>query len=129
MNARRTLKYDPRTDLTSLLGDDFGKNESRWNGGAFSTDGIVYCIPSSANQVLSIELLGEFSVETKINMEEHPEELGSIFRINDANTASNRTYFDCAVMKFGMQKLLDKVQEHIFLADEVCAVCGLYSIK
>ena len=34
--------------------------------------------------------------------------------------------FDCAVMKFGIQKLLDIEQEHIPLADEVCAVCGLY---
>ena len=59
-------------------------------------------------------------------MEEHPEELGFLFRINDTDTASNRTYFDCAVTKFGMQQVLEIVQEHLPPANEVCAVCGLY---
>ena len=68
----------------------------------------------------------KFEVATKTNMEEHPEELGFLFRINDTDTASNRTYFDCAVRKFGMQKVLDIVQKHMPPATEMCAICGLY---
>ena len=71
-------------------------------------------------------------------MEEHPEELGFLFRINakdnnpdtetDIDTLTNQTNFDCAVTKFGMQKVLEIVQEHMPPANEVCAVygCGLY---
>ena len=61
--------------------------------------------------VLAIDPLREFSVtcttKTKTDdMKEHPEELGFLFlfRTNDADTASNRTYFDCAFTKFGTQK-------------------------
>ena len=41
-------------------------------------------------------------------MQKHPEELGFLFRTEDTNnnTASNRTYFDGAVTKFGMRKVL-----------------------
>ena len=90
LNARRTLKHDPRTDVTSQVGYGFGKNEFRWDGGALATDGVIYCISSSDEQVLSIDPLGEFEVATKKNMEEPPEELGFLFRINyTADTASN----------------------------------------
>ena len=59
-------------------------------------------------------------------MEEHPEELGFLFQINDADTASNRTYFDCAVTKFGIQKVHEIMQEYMPPADKLCAVCNLY---
>jgi len=126
-NARRTLKYDPYTDQTSLVGDDFGRNGRRWISAALASDGVIYCIPRCANRVLvAIDPLREFSVTTKTNMEEHPEELGFLFRTNDADTASNQTYFDCAVTKFGIQKVLEIMEEHMPPANEVCAVCGLY---
>ena len=97
------------------MGYGFGKNEFRWDGGASATDGVIYCISSSDEQVLSIDPLGEYEVATKKNMEEHPEELGFLFQINyTADTASNRTYFDCAATKFGEQKVLEIV------------ACGLY---
>ena len=63
-------------------------------------------------------------------MEEHPEELGFLFRrINDSSRtdkASNRTYLECAVTKFGMQKVLEIVQEHMPFANEVCGVYFVY---
>ena len=128
--ARRTLKYDPHSNQTSRVGDDFGGHKQRqWISGALATDGIIYCIPEDANQVLAIDPLGEFSAATKANMQKHPEELGFLFRTDDTtnnNTASNRTYFDGAVTKFGMQKVLEVMQEHMPPADEVCGVCGLY---
>ena len=54
-------------------------------------------------------------------------ELRFLFQINDSDIpASNRTYFDCAAAKFGTQKVLEIVQEHMPPADEVCAVSSLY---
>ena len=105
----------------------------KWSGGALATDGVIFCIPLITNQVLSIDPLGEFSVATKTNMEEHPEELGFLFRINGTDTggtprtASNQRYFGCAVTKFGMQKVLEIMQEHTMApANEVFA--GLFPI-
>ena len=128
--ASRILKYDPHSNQSSLVGDEFGNGQEdagqKWYGGALATDGVIYCIPSSANQVLAIDPFRKFSVVTKTNMEEHPEELGFLFRINDNDTASNRTCFDCAAAKFGTQKVLEIMQEHMPPADEVCAVSSLY---
>ena len=128
-NARRTLKYDPHSDQTSLVGDDFGIQRTysgRWYGGSLATDGVIYCIPNTANQVLAIDPLGEFSLGTKTNMEEHPEELGFLFRINGTDTASNRTNFDSAVTKFGVHKVFEIVQKCLPPANEVCVVSRLY---
>ena len=140
LDAKRTLKYDPYSNQISLVGDNFESegqawtfNSGAWKSGALATDGVVYCIALNATQVLTIDPWGEFLLAMKTNMEEHPEELGFIFRINakdnnstDTETPSNRTNFDCAVTKFGVQKVLEIVQEHMPAADEVCAVCGLY---
>ena len=80
LNANRTLKYDPHTDQTSLVGDDFDMNNSNWNTGALATDGIVYCIPRNSNQVLAIDPLGEFLETTKAHMDDHPEKFGLLFQ-------------------------------------------------
>ena len=110
------------------MGDDFGRHMSRWYGGVLAADGVIYCIPSGTHQVFAIDPLGEFEVATETNMEEHPEELGFLFRIDDTARASNRTYIDCAATKFGMQKLLEIMQECMPPANEVCAFCGLYPL-
>ena len=125
-NSTRTLKYDPHSNQISLVGDNF---DCFYMHGALATDGVIYCMPFGAKQVLAIDPLGEFSLETKANMEEHPEEFGFLFQINatdnnrDNDAPPNRTNFDCAVTKFGMQKVLEIVQEHLPPAEEVC---GLY---
>ena len=136
-DARRTLKYDPHSNQTSLVGFDFGSERRKWSNGALATDGVIYYIPGAVTQVLAIDPLGEFSLATKANMEEHPEKFGFLFQLNaksnntdtdtntdvDAVTLSNRTNFDCAVTKFGMQKVLEIVQEHMPPSNKVC---GLY---
>jgi hypothetical protein len=39
-DANRVLKFDPETQqLPSLVGDDFGRGNWKWNGGAIATDG------------------------------------------------------------------------------------------
>ena len=63
--------------------------------------------------------LGDFSLETKANMEKHPEELGFLFRINDYDydydnkndsndtaTTSKETDFECAVTNFVIKKYI-----------------------
>ena len=114
-------------DHISLVGDNF---DCTYDGGALAADtGVIYCMPFCAKQVLAIDPLGEFSLETKTNMDEHPEEFGFLFGINvtddnrDNDAPLNRTNFDCAVTKFGMQKVLEIVQEHMPPVNEVC---GLY---
>ena len=133
--ARRTLKYDPHTNQTSLVGFDFGSERYKWSNGALATDGVIYYMPGAVKQVLAIDPLGEFSLATKTNMEENPEKFGFLFQINaennntetntdtDTDTLANRTNFDCAVTKFGMQKVVEIVQEHMPPSNEVC---GLY---
>ena len=59
-------------------------------------------------------------------MEEHPEELGFLFRINGTDTASNQTNFDSAVTKFGVHKVFEIVQKCLPPANEVCVVSCLY---
>ena len=59
-------------------------------------------------------------------MEEHPEELGFLSRINVTDAASKRTNFNGAITKFGKQKVLEIVQERIPPANEACAVPSLY---
>ena len=128
LSTSRTLKYDPHSNQCSLLVGDATQRTVgwKWHGGALATDGVIYCIPDSANQVLAIDPLEEFSAAMKQKMEQHPEELGFLFRTNANNTASNRTYFDDAVTKFGIQKVHEIMQKHMPPADELCAVCNLY---
>ena len=80
-DSGRTLKYDPNSDQTSLVGDDFENYPSdKWLSGALAPDGVIYCIPTNANQVLAIDLIKEFLATTKANMQEHPEEFGAFFK-------------------------------------------------
>ena len=50
-NANLVLKFEPGTQqLPLLVGDDLGEGRfNKWQGGALSTDGVIYCIPVSAN--------------------------------------------------------------------------------
>ena len=72
----RTLKYDPLSDQTSLVGDDFGRIKSKWISGALATDGVISCNPYCANQILAFDPLGEFLETKKADMEDRPEEFG-----------------------------------------------------
>ena len=93
-----------RTNQTSLVGDAFGSQPLKWHGGALATsNGAIYYFPSSANQLLAIDPLGEFSVVTKeTNMEE------CIWRNLDSSFESmilkqpqtEHILADCAVTKY-----------------------------
>ena len=88
-DARRTLKYDPHSNQTSLVGDDFGSKGFKWNTGALATDGVIYCISYDVNRVLAIDPIGEFLATTKVNMQKHPEDLGYLFQTIKADEDSD----------------------------------------
>ena len=85
-NATHILKYDPHSNQRSLVGDDVGREECKWYGGALATDGIIYCMPSCSKQVLAIDPMGEFEGTTETNMQECPEEFGSLFQTIEADS-------------------------------------------
>ena len=130
--AHRILKYDPHTNKASLEGDDFGEfgyedsKCNKWRNGALAADGVIYCLPLASNQVLSIDPLKEFSMNVRNNMNGHVEPLSFLFQIKESDIASNQTYFDYAVAKFGLDRVLEVLEEHLPLADRVCSLSNLY---
>jgi hypothetical protein len=101
--ANRVLKFDPETQqLPSLVGDDLGEgyNKDLWVGGALATNGVIYCVPHRATQVLTIDPLEEMKMTLKSNYKKHPQELGRLF-VKDEEC--NETFYDGAVRKFGIE--------------------------
>ena len=124
-DATHILKYDPHSNLSSLVGDDFGTHyEGKWSGGCAATDGVIYCLPDDANRILAIDPLKECVSSLKNNMEEHPEKLGCLFQPSD--DIPDDTNFDRAVTKFGLKKVLEVLDECMPPADQVCTVSCLY---
>ena len=127
LNARYALKYDPHTDQTSLVGEDFGSEKYKWDSGALTLDGVIYSIPKKANRVLSIDPLGAFSLTTKITMEEHPEELGLFFQTTEVESSENsKTNFDHAVVKFGQNKVFEVLDKFMKPVNDLCKESNLY---
>ena len=51
-DAAQMLKYDPHSNLTSLVGGDFGTHyEDKWKGGCKAPDGIIYCLPNNTKRL------------------------------------------------------------------------------
>ena len=124
-NTGRTLKYDPLSDQTSLVGDDFGIIESKWISGALATDGVIYCNPYCANQILTIDPLGNVLETTKVDMEDRPEEFGSLFQIipgasGGDSVLSSQTNFDHAVIKFGQKKVFEVLEKAMKPVNKYC---------
>ena len=128
--ARCILKYDPHTLNGTTLHEDFERQgHSKWMSGALATDGVIYCLPSNANRVLAIDPIGEFLATTKANMQEHPEEFGSLFRTtlfrtieadDDSTLLVSLTNFDQAVIKFGYSKVFEILEKCIEPVNDFC---------
>ncbi len=114
--ANRVLKFDPETQqLPSLVGDDLGKGLFKWEGGALATDGAIYCIPSSSSLVLAIDPFKELSMTLQNNFRQHPQELGRLFA---KDRKCDKTFYDIAVRKFGIEKVFQLIEEFSPLDDE-----------
>ena len=124
--ARRVLKYDPHTNQTLLVGDDYdGVDVYKWVCGVLASNGNIYCFPFSGNRILFIDPLKEFSATTKLNMKGHPEELGYLFRRKEEDTTLSLTDFDHAVKKFGIEKVFKVLEECMPPMHKVYSTAGL----
>ena len=131
---RYTLKYDPHTNKTSLVGCDFGSEEWKWSTGALAPDGVIYCIPDRSNQVLAIDPWGEFLEGTKADMKAHPERFGYLFyesfhaiEVNDdSDDDSVQTHFDHAVLKFGQKKVFEVLDQAMKPVNVYCQETNLF---
>ena len=118
--ANRVLKFDPETQqLPSLVGDDLGERciegrINKWVGGALATDGAIYCIPSCATQILTIDPLKELAMSMQHGINKYPEELGRLF-VKDGR---NETFYGSAVRKFGIEKGFKLLVEDCLPSDE-----------
>ena len=104
------LKFDPETKLASLVGDDFGGEtpSTKWRSGSAGPNGAIYCIPYRVSRVLVIDPFKEFAMGLQANMEQYPEELGRLFKIDD--NKHGKTTFECAVRKFGIEKVFEVIE-------------------
>jgi hypothetical protein len=101
------LKFDPETKLASLVGDNF-RWGTKWKSGSAGPNGAIYCIPYGASRVLVIDPFKEFAMGLQANMEQYPEELGRLFKIDDDK--HGKTTFECAVRKFGIEKVFEVIE-------------------
>ena len=51
----RVLRYNPTTQSISLIGESYGGKECKWEGAVLASDGFIYCVPNSANEILQID--------------------------------------------------------------------------
>jgi hypothetical protein len=116
--ANRVLKFDPETQqLPSLVGDDLGEGDCKWECGALATGGVIYCIPSHlSNQVLAIDPFKELAMTLHSKFRKHPQELGRLF-VKD-NEECNETFYGSAVRKFGIEKVLKFLVEECLPSDK-----------
>ena len=104
------LKFDPETKLASLVGDDFGGEtpSTKWRSGSAGPNGAIYCIPYRVSRVLVIDPFKEFAMGLQANLEQYPQELGRLFKIDDDK--HGKTTFECAVRKFGIEKVFEVIE-------------------
>ena len=56
LNANRVMRLNIITQVPEFVGDDLGHEEyKKWNGGALASNGMIYCIPRDAKQVLAMD--------------------------------------------------------------------------
>jgi hypothetical protein len=89
------------------VGYYFGGEDSGWVTGAVASDGVIYCMPKHANQVLAIDPFHEFAKRLEAYMQEYPEELDRPFVKN----SHGKTFYECGVTKFGIDKVFQAVEE------------------
>ena len=86
-------------------------------------------IPENANQVLAIDPIREFLETTKTNIQEHPEEFGSLFQTigADENSVLSLTNFDLAVVKFGQNTVFEVLDTAMKPVNDFCKESNLCS--
>jgi len=96
------------------VGGDLGEGDWKWRGGALASDGVIYCVPCYATQVLAIDPFREISMTLQDNFRKHPHELGRLF-VKDEEC--NETFYNSAVRKFGIEKVFKFLVEECLPSD------------
>ncbi len=109
-NSNRTLKFDPQTKSSSLVGDDLGANFMKYTSGILGYSGAIYCIPSNAKQVVIIDPCKEFVMNLQAEIEQHPETFGRLFEKNE----DGRAVYDDAVKKYGKEKIFQIIEDCLY---------------
>ena len=135
-DAKQTLKYDPVSNMSSLVGLEFGNIRGKWNNGVHvhvhnrdhdhyrhhASDGIIYCLPSNAKYVLRIDAYGYYVSSLERDMERYPEKLGLIFESkhdNRTNSEGMGTLYENAMIKFGEKRGFQTVVDCLPPSDKV----------
>jgi hypothetical protein len=101
------------------VGGDLGGGEENWKwmGGALAkNDGVIYCIPFVATQILAIDPFKELATTMQGNTIKYPEELGRLFLAKDGGC--NETFYGDAVRKFGIERVFKFLVEECLPSDE-----------
>ena len=121
VNACQVLKFDPGTSEAAPV-EGVLNGIGKWTSGASALNGVIYCLPSFASQILAIDSSQEFRRLLKDGMERHPENLGNLFELR----VHEYTEYECAVAKYGPDKTFQIIKEFIPL-NSVCERTNLYS--
>jgi hypothetical protein len=69
-DATQVLRFDPRTQQATLVGDQLPGGRFKWNGGVLAADGNIYGIPVNATQVLRLGMtLPERTAEVVLKLD------------------------------------------------------------
>jgi hypothetical protein len=127
-NARKVLKFDPRTGLATEIGPDLGADGWKWKGGVLADNGCIYCAPLNANKILKINTIDGMVTVLDVKLPES----GSFLWAVGARAADNCIYFaPCNahyIMKFNPTDESCKSVGHDF--GEGCfKYCGLVALS
>ena len=94
---------------------------------ALTTDGVIYCIPKSAKQVLAIDPWGDFFETTKANMEHHPETFGFLFQkiIEVGDPSEPKSYFSIIVRGCGTEAGISSGHQYYVYTSNIMNEYGL----
>jgi hypothetical protein len=94
-----------------------------------ATDGVIYCIPYYATQVLAIDPFKELAISMQNSIQNYPHELGRLFVAKDGCNETfyesetfyeiygSETFYESAVRKFGIEKVFEFLFEECLPSD------------
>ena len=66
--AGREAKFNPIDKSMTHIGPDFGNNEEKWERGAITDSGVIYCAPRFGRGILKIDTHTDDVTELNVNL-------------------------------------------------------------